>query len=447
VVRLSARELFRQTVHIGAGSLALSLRWVDPLQLSWLALAGFAFNLLVLSRLDGLGLWRSEEERKGRAPGVVLYPLTVWLLLVIFGRQPEWAAAGWGLLAFGDGAASLIGPILGRRGLPWNPAKSWAGLTAYWLLGGGAVAFLVQWVAPGVYDAPFVWAMSFAVALVAALLESMPTRLDDNLAVPLIGALLMACSLWTEGYWSQLITPNWGFRLAIALIVNALLAGAARAMQTLDLSGWVAATLVGGVILGFLGWKGYLLLLIFFLLGSLATRVGYRHKSRLGVAQGSRGARSVWNVLANGTVAAACAVYAAVTPFPELFTVAFAGAMAAATADTLESEIGQLRGGPTYLITSLRPVEVGTDGGVSVTGTLAGIFGSLGVALTGGVLGLYSSRLALAVAVAGLTATLLESVVGASLERRGQVGNHAVNLFNTLAGALLAVGVAAWLSR
>jgi len=144
--------------------------------------------------------------------------------------------------------------------------------------------------------------------------------------------------------------------------------------------------------------------------------------------------------LANGSVAAACALFSLLTPFPELFAVAFAGAMAAATADTLESEIGQLRAGPTFLITSFKPVPVGTDGGVSAVGTTAGALGSLMVAFTGGIVGLYPARSVVIIAVAGLTATLFESVVGASLERRGLVGNHAVNLFNTLAGALLAVG-------
>jgi uncharacterized protein (TIGR00297 family) len=446
VVRLSAGELLRQGVHICAGLLALMLRWVHPLQLSWLAAAGLLFNALVLPRLGGLGLWRQEEERRGRAPGMVLYPLTVWLLLVAFARRPEVAAAGWGLLAFGDGAASLVGGAWGRRRLPWNPAKSWAGTTAFWLLGGGAVAVLVEWVAPGGYDARFVWAISFAVAFVVALLESLPTRLDDNLAVPLIGALLMACSLWTEGYWSQLTGSRWGIRLATALIVSAVLAAVARGLGTLDFSGWVAATLVGTAVLGFLGWEGFVLLFLFFLMGSLATRVGFGSKSHRGVAQESRGARGASNVLANGAVAAACAVYCAVTPFPQLFTLAFVGAVAAATADTLESEIGQLRGGPTILITTFQPVAVGTDGGVSVIGTLAGVFGSTAVAVVGGALGLVPAGLIFAVAVTGVAATLLESVVGASLERRGRVGNHAVNLFNTLSGALLTVGVACWAS-
>jgi len=422
--------------------LALSLRWVDPLHLSWLAAAGLFFNAIILPRLGGLGLWRREEGWNGRAPGIVLYPLTVLLLLLIFSHRPEVAAAGWGLLAFGDGAASLAGLAWGRRRLPWNPGKSWAGLTAYWLIGGGAVGVLVLWVASGDFDAPFVWTLSFGVALVAALLESMPTELDDNLAVPLIGALLLVCCLWTEGYWIQLTSLAWVGHFVMAVTVNVVLAGVSYKLAALDRSGWVAASVIGSVVLGFLGWRGYLLLLLFFLLGTLATRVGYRRKARRGVAQSSSGRRSSWNVLANGSVAAACALFSLITPFPELFAVAFAGAMASAAADTLESEIGQLRAGPAFLITSLEPVPVGTDGGVSATGTMAGALGSLAVAACGGVIGLYPPQMVPVVASAGLVATLLESVVGASLERRGYVGNDAVNLFNTLSGALLAVGLA-----
>jgi len=446
VARLSGRELCRQTVHIGAGFLALTLRWVSPLQLAWLAAAGVLFNAYILPRLGGLGLWRQEEGSVGRAPGVVFYPLTVLLLLLIFGRQPEVAAGGWGLLAFGDGAASLAGLAWGRRQLPWNPAKSWAGLIAFWLVGGSAVALLVQWVTPGEYAPRFVWEIGFGVALLAAVLESMPTELNDNLVVPLIGALVLACSLWTEGGWTQLLEAEWVARIGTALTINVVLAGVAFSLKTLDRSGWIASSLIGGAVLGFLGWRGYSLLLLFFVLGTVSTRMGYRSKALRGVAQKGRGRRSTWNVLANGVVAAACALFSVVTPFSELFILAFAGAVAAATADTLESEIGQLRGGATLLITTLKPVAVGADGGVSATGTLAGAMGSLVVAAFGGAVGLYSPRSVMVVAMAGLAATLLESVVGASLERRGHVGNDAVNLFNTLSGALLAVGLAWFLS-
>jgi len=255
----------------------------------------------------------------------------------------------------------------------------------------------------------------------------MPTRLDDNLVVSLIGA-------------------SWGLRLAMPMGVNVALAGVSYKLRALDRSGWIAATAIGTVVLGFLGWQGYFLLVLFFLLGSIATRVGYRRKARRGVAEEASGRRSAWSVLANGSVAAACALFSVVTPFSELFTLAFAAAVAAATADTLESEIGQLRGGPTFLITTLKPVAVGTDGGISAAGTAAGALGALVVAACGGVVGLYPPRLVPVVALAGLAATLLESAMGASLERRGSVGNDAVNVFNTLSGALLAVGLARLLS-
>lgn len=445
MVRLSVRESIRQAIHIGTGFLAFSLRWVSPLQLSWLALAGLLFNAILLPRLGGLGLWRREESGKGMAAGIVLYPLTVLLLLLIFGRRPEVAAAGWGLLAFGDGMASVIGSAWGQSKLPWNPAKSWAGLIAFWLAGAAAVGVLVQWVAPGIYSPGFVWAVSFGVGLFTALLESMPTDLDDNLAVPLVGSLVLVCSLSTEGGWLQLLEAAWLERLGVALAVNIALAGIAHRLRALDRGGWFASSLVGGAILAFLGWRGYMLLLLFFLMGTAATRVGYRRKELQGIAQEDEGQRTAWNVLANGAVAAGCALFAVVSPFHALFALAFAGALAAANADTLESEIGQLRGGPTVLITTLERVPVGTDGGISLVGTMAGALGSLVVAVCGGFLGLYPAGLVGAVALAGWVATLLESFVGASLERRGYLGNDAVNLFNTLAGGLLAVGMVGWL--
>jgi uncharacterized protein (TIGR00297 family) len=268
----------------------------------------------------------------------------------------------------------------------------------------------------------------------------MPTSLGENLAVPLIDSLLSACHLRTGGHWTLLAGPIWWARLVTALAVNAVLAGAAYRWKALDRSGWIAATIVGSAVLGSLGWRGYLLLMLFFFLGTLATRLGYQSKVRRGVAQEGLGRRNAWNVLGNGSVAAACAVFSVISPSPHLFYLAFAGAIASATADTLESEIGQLRAGPTVLITSFKPVPVGTDGGVSATGTTAGALGSLLVAFSGGVVGLYPARSVIVVAVAGFVATLLESAVGASLERRGHLGNHAVNFFNTLFGALLAVG-------
>jgi uncharacterized protein (TIGR00297 family) len=437
------RDLLRQSVHIAAGFPAILLRWVSPLWLALLAAIAVLFNSLVLPRWAGLGLWRAAELRAARAPGVVIYPVTVLLLLGIFGRKTEVAAAGWGLLAFGDGAASVVGMVWGRRRLPWNPGKSWAGLLAYWWVGTVATVLLILWTAPGRYETTFVCVVGLCAALTAALLESLPLGLDDNLTAPLAGSLMLLCLLLTEGGWvGSLATgelQNW----SVALGVNLLLAAGGYCARSLTLSGAVAACSIGTLVLGSVGWSGYGVLLSFFILGSAATHLGYRRKRDKQMAQGHGGRRSARNALANGLVAAACALFAARTAFPGLFTLGFVGALAAAAADTVESEIGQLWGSRTVLITSLQAVPPGTDGGISVAGSGAGLLAAWLVAVVGWTGGMLSASQIPLVALAGFLATLLESIVGATLERRQLLDNEAVNFVNTLAGALLTAGLLA----
>jgi len=118
-------------------------------------------------------------------------------------------------------------------------------------------------------------------------------------------------------------------------------------------------------------------------------------------------------------------------------------AMAEATADTVSSELGQVLGGEPRLVTTLRRVPAGTDGAVSLAGTLAGCLGAAMVVAVGAFvlpLGRTDSGIALGAAVAGL---FLDSLLGAIPERRGWLNNDAVNTLSTLTAALLA----AWAVR
>jgi uncharacterized protein (TIGR00297 family) len=137
-------------------------------------------------------------------------------------------------------------------------------------------------------------------------------------------------------------------------------------------------------------------------------------------------------------VPALAAVFAATTGDPRLWLLALAGAFATAAADTVSSEVGKAFGRRTFLITTLRPVPRGTDGAVSLEGTLAGFAAGLALGGLGAGLGLYGAYGAAAVALAALIATTLESLVGATVERRGLLDNDAVNFLASLAGALLA---------
>src|SRR4051812_15263236 len=144
---------------------------------------------------------------------------------------------------------------------------------------------------------------------------------------------------------------------------------------------------VGVVIYASLGPQGFAVLALFVVGGSALTRLGYRSKQRRGIAQAHGGRRGIRNAFANCGVALLCALLAALIP-SEAFTAAFVGALGAAFADTAESEVGQLARKAPRLITNLRKVPPGTDGAVSLEGTLAGLATALLTALVGLLLGL-----------------------------------------------------------
>jgi uncharacterized protein (TIGR00297 family) len=440
---LQGSELLRKATHVGMGCIAFALRPLGPFWAAVLGASALVFNLFLLHRIGGRRMWREAELAAGGAVGIVLYPLSVLLLILVFYRRLEIAAAAWGILAFGDGLATVFGIAWGRHRLPWNPAKSWVGSLAYVFWGTLAAAALLVWTAPERgYGWGFALAAAGAAALLAAALESLPQGLDDNLGVPMVSALFLFGLVLTQGRWGALLDSGFGTRLLIGAAINAALAAAAYAARTVDLSGMAAGFIVGTAIYGFLGWRGYLLLMAFFVIGSACTRFGYKTKAAARIAQEAGGRRGARHALANAGVATACALFAAATPYPALFAIAFAAAFATAAGDTASSEIGQVLGRRTFLITTLRPVPRGTEGAVSLEGTLAGLVASAVVAALGAATGLYGWPAAAAVVAGAFIGTTLESIVGAALERRRLLDNEALNFLNTLVGALAAVAIA-----
>lgn len=436
---ISAGEVLRKLVHMGVGLIAFALRPLGPAGAALCASIAILFNAFLLPRIGGRKLWRRSEDERGRALGILLYPVAVLLLVLAFWRRLEVAAAVWGILAFGDGMASVVGMTLGRRKLPWNPAKSWAGSFAYWLFGTAAAGTLLLWTAPGRYDLAFAWTAAALAALLAAALESLPQGLDDNFGVPLVAGLFLLCVLLTQGQWDAFLAdPELPRRLAIGAGVNLVLAVAGYAAKSVDVSGVVVGWLIGTLIYACLDWRGYLLLIAFFVIGTGCTKLGYARKAAARIAQEAGGRRGARNALAKTSVPAAAALFAVVTEQPLIFAAAFAGAFATASGDTASSEIGKLWGRRTFLITTLRPVERGTEGAVSLEGTLAGIAAAAAVGALGVWLLPLPAAALWAIPVAAFAANTMESVLGATLEQRGLLDNEAVNFLNTLAGALLA---------
>ena len=224
-------------------------------------------------------------------------------------------------------------------------------------------------------------------------------------------------------------------QLFSALVVTALFAAPAYALGMVSRGGTLGGFVVGALIYASLGPQAFAILVLFVVGGSLLTRLGYGRKQRAGTAEAGEGRRGAKNALANAGVAVGCALLAALTS-SEAFAVAFVASLGAAFADTAESEVGQLYGRTPRLITTLRKVPPGTDGAISLPGTLAGLGVAGLTALLGLPLGLVAGPgAALLVAGGAFLGTVVDSFVGALAPR---VGNELTNVLCTLVAAALA---------
>jgi uncharacterized protein (TIGR00297 family) len=439
---LTGGELARKLVHVGVGGFALLLRDLTTREAALMALTAFAFNWIVLPRIGGRRMWRDPEHGAGYPLGILLYPLSVLGVILVL-REPWMVAAVWGVLAAGDGFASIVGQAVGGPRLPWNARKGWAGFLAFVAFGTLGAGLLVAWtlrVPLSSWSSPRILAMVVPLAVGCALVESMPTTLDDNLTIPLAGAGLLP--LIAAAQPSLLLAdPDAPRRALIGLGVNAAIAALAFFGRSIDAAGALSAVIIGTAITAALGLGGLAVMVAFFVLGSAATKLGYRVKAARGIAQEKGGARGWRNAWANGGVPAVLALMAGFTAgdVRALFTLAYAASVATAAADTCSSEIGKAWGRRTFLITTLRPVPPGTEGAVSLEGTAAGFAGGAIVAAVGALCGLYGAGGAAMVAVAGLLGSLAESVLGTVAERRGWLDNDLLNALNTAIGAGIAV--------
>lgn len=442
---ISRGEWGRKAVHAGMGLFALFLRWLAWPVAALCALAALLFNLFALPAF-GRAIYRDTEKK--RDIGIVAYPAAVLAVILLFRWHLSVAAAIWGMIALGDPAASIVGKLTGGPSLPWNRAKTWSGSLAYVLFGGLGGALAMALVARIAFAPAITLFAGFAI--LGAFLESIPTGIDDNV-VPGLGVAFAWGSfhLGTFGGPGAALTLQGGVpvSLAIAAAVNAGVGGAAVLLRLVSVSGGIAGAVAGLVVLHFGGWGAYGVLWTFFALGTLASKLGYARKERLGTAQADRARRGARHVVANVAVGAwlafSMAARVRAVAMPAL-ALALAGAFAAALADTFGTELGTLFGRRPFLLSRRRAVPPGTRGAVSLAGIAGGALGALLVAIAGAAGGLYGFRWLWIVVSAGLAGSLAESVLIDVGARFGTAVDHEFcNAFNTLVGAAIAGEIAA----
>lgn len=431
----------RKIVHISMLSFAFLLPYLTWTQAAGCALLALLFNVVVLPRL-GADLSKDPTGASGAGvwTGIVIYPVSVLALILLYRHDLHIVAATWAIMALGDGMAGVAGAVLRGPALPWNREKTWSGLLGFIIAGTAGAYVLTRWAAPGV--APDVaLRICSAAALVGAIVESAPICLDDNATVPLVAGAFMYCLYFVQRSALDSNLPFLGRRIVLAAVVNLALAAMALGLKMVNRSGAVCGLLLGVAV--YLGWgyKSFLLMFAFFTIGSAATRLGYARKAARGIAEKRGGARSWREAVANTLAGAFFSLLVITTHHEGAFLMALIAAFAEATGDTISSEIGQWIAGRVYLITTFKPVPVGENGGVSWEGGIAGTVASaliVGLAFRMGLCGKVGVFITLATAVAG---NLLDSLLGATIERRGLVTNGIVNFACTSFAGMLALSI------
>lgn len=371
--------------------------------------AACVFNLIFLPKLLP-DIYRRGEQNV--TSGIFLYPVAVLLLVTTLPLHV--AGACWAIMAVGDGAAALLG-----RGpsWPWAKQKSIIGTIAFLIAGFAAAAGIWFWIS---FTWP-PWTRLGLAVIAAAIVETLPLPIADDLTVPIAPALILGT-----------FTPAFAINPYGAAFA-AVFAVAAFALRLVTISGAMAGFVIATLLYTFGGWQAAALLFAFFAIGSGATRFAYAKKQAMGLAERRKGARVAEQAVAN----AGAAVFFAFIGQP----VGVTASLAAAAADTVATEIGPLLKGKVYLLATGRPARPGTSGGVSIAGTLAGIVAATVVTAIALQLGGLRGGEGRAVLVGAASGSVIDSLLGGSLEKDGWLNNEGVNFLGTLAGGMIALGL------
>ena len=241
----------------------------------------------------------------------------------------------------------------------------------------------------------------------------------------------------------NLLAHGWAWspqRWAVAAAITLIFAVVAHVLRGVNRSGAMAGGLACFLLFMTAGPGAFAALGALFLMTWLSTRLGYRTKHQLGVAERREG-RNGWQISANLGVAALSSVAFGITGNGAWLT-ATASALAEAATDTVASEIGQIRSQTARLITTWEAVPAGTDGGITLAGTLSGVAAGTTIAAIATSGGMVPHARFWIPAAAGIFGMLVDSLLGATLQRRGCMNNETVNLCGTLVASAVAYAIA-----
>jgi uncharacterized protein (TIGR00297 family) len=403
-----ASENSRKFVHIIVGNWVFILLYFDQL---WAAIL-VPFSFIIVNYLSTKYKIFKAMERDDESYGTVYYAisLTFLTLLGFLLKWPVLPFIGVLTMAYGDGFAAIVGKKWGKRKpFAFAQDKSIEGsltvvffsflitaLALYFFNGKQNMATQSLWT---------ILAIAVLTGFFSAFIELTGKNGCDNLTLP-IGSAVFATLLFQYGHLYLFLYMV--FALAVLLL--------AYKAKAITVSGIATALLVALTLYSFIGPWVALALIAFFLLGSIASKIKNTSKIVAEQRQEKGGARTWKQVIANSFPALVLAWLFKFFPTQDYFILLSFAVFAAAAADTISSEIGMLSSQKAFHILTWKEFPKGLSGGVTLLGIFAGIMGSLLISLF--VLIDYSFKELVFVFILGVLGTIIDSILGASLQRK-----------------------------
>lgn len=374
-IRLKLPQDFtRKVVHVGAGMWIFGLYGLfDTWYWGVLPIATFILFNYVSYKFKLV----KAMDLSDSSPGTVYFVISITILLSCFWPRGQFwiAAAGIMAMTWGDAFASIVGRGWGKHFyFIRQHRRSYEGSAAMFGFSFVAIWLVLALMNTGL-DAFKIFTFSLVLASLATFLEAIALHGLDNLLVPIGTSMaLFALVSWP-------VSP---LRLLLGLVISVLIGLVAYQRKALSPSGVMGAIITGSLIFGFGGWVWGLMLIAFFVYGTLLSKYKESQKNVVAADKFDKGSRrDIGQALANGGLGAVLAGLFLLFPEHSWLFAAFVGTMATVNADTWATELGVLSRRPPRLITSGKEVPPGTSGGITLLGTSATALGGLVIGATG----------------------------------------------------------------
>jgi uncharacterized protein (TIGR00297 family) len=350
------RVIIRKIIHLSTGLLILILSYfLQKNVLLYLILAGTIFSFLTFNYKRFHLLHKTSDS----SLGTLYYPIGILSsYLILYNLPLYYFHSSLMVLSISDTLAYFAGQI--QNGNIWFRAfhdrKSIYGITVY-AISACSIFYLFL---PGTLTFNIFFIL-FAL-LWAVLFEIASIRGSDNLSIPAGLAIFFLITYQNEVDYLYLSA------LLLVLTPGCILL---YKFHILTRRGSFLAFLLGFYFAGIKGLPWLVPILIFFLSSAAFTKV---HHSIKGHGNDIL-SRNAWQVIANILWALISSALFFFTR-NEIFILFFIVFLAAVTADTWASEIGPLLNKRCFSLSEMRMVPAGTNGGISLSGSLAALTGA-----------------------------------------------------------------------